>query len=126
VQSAIPAGSKHPEPAYRCIDWFTSTEALRISITQSKDSVMPARRSLLDSAACMTYNVPEVKSSNINRLWADELKAGRVKVHPAHPRLGDVTAAVEKDLPALYAGERTARDAMTRAVPVINALLQAR
>ena len=44
VQSAISAGNKYPEPAYRFIDWFTSTEALKISIVQSKDSVMPARR----------------------------------------------------------------------------------
>jgi multiple sugar transport system substrate-binding protein len=126
VQSAVPAGTRHPEPAYRFVDWFTSTEALKISIVQSKDSVMPARRSLLDSAEFLTYSVPEVTSPNINKLWADELKAGRVKVHPAHPRLGEVVAAVSDEQPALVAGERTARDAMARLVPVVNAILQAR
>jgi ABC-type glycerol-3-phosphate transport system substrate-binding protein len=126
VQSAIPAGNNYPEPAYKFIDWFTSTEALKISIVQSKDSVMPARRSLLDSAEFLNYSVPEVKSTNVNKLWADELKAGRVKVHPAHPKLGDVVAAVEKEQPALVAGERTARDAMTRLAPVVNAILQAK
>lgn len=126
VQSAIPASNKYPEPAYRFIDWFTSTEALKISIVQSKDSVMPARRSLLDSPEFLNYSVPEVKSANVNKLWADEFKSGRVKVHPAHPKLGDVVAAVEKELSALVAGERTARDAMARVVPVLNAILQAK
>jgi ABC-type glycerol-3-phosphate transport system substrate-binding protein len=124
VQSAVPAGNKYPEPGYKFIDWFTSTEALKISIVQSKDSVMPARRSLLDSQEFLTYSVPEVKSTNVNKVWADEFKAGRVKVHPAHPKLGDVVAAVEKEQPALIAGERTARDTLTRLVPVLNALLQ--
>jgi hypothetical protein len=118
-------GGGGDEPPYRFVDWFASTEALKISIVQSKDSVMPARRSLLDSAEFLTYSVPEVTSANINRLWADELKAGRVKVHPAHPRLGEVVAAVSAEQPALVAGERTAREAMARLVPVVNAVLGA-
>jgi ABC-type glycerol-3-phosphate transport system substrate-binding protein len=126
VQSAVPAGNNYPEPAYKFIDWFTSTEALKISIVQSKDSVMPARRSLLDSPEFHNYSVPEVQSANINKLWADEFKAGRVKVHPAHPKLGEVVDAVGKEQPALVAGERTARDALARLVPVINATLSGR
>jgi hypothetical protein len=37
-----------------------------------------------------------------------------------------VVAAVEQELPPLYAGTSTARDAMARAAPVINDLLRTR
>lgn len=126
VQSVIPAGNRSPDEAFRFIHWFTSTEALKLSIVRGKDSIMPARRSLLESSEFMNYAVPGVKSPNINRMWAEELKGGRVRVHPAHPQLAEILDAVTKELAPVFADERAAREALTRAAALANGLLQAR
>lgn len=113
----LSAGSKNPDAAWTALKWFED-EGMKVLVEAGalQGTKMNAHQRAL-------FVDPKKKPANAS-VWVTSVeKFGRTP--PATTNWNEVDAAITKELTPLFDGQRTARDAMQAAKPLVDPLLRA-
>lgn len=113
---ALPKASPHAEEAWQLLQFLLRTD----NMTTLGDVWFPPRKSAAQGHA--QQNAARLPK---NRTVPFEA-ALRTVAPPTHPRWSEIEQMLNEEVTAVVNGERAAREAMQRAVPRVNALLEGR
>lgn len=120
--TALWSGSRNKEAAFELLAFICSEEGQRLKI---KDTgfAFPSWRSLTDEDWYSDFQCGQSVGTGINTAFQEQIEEGWVQTWPVHPRWPEIATEINREIDALFLGEKTAEQVGNDAAAAVDQIL---